>query len=81
MKNNPAASTCGFCGSARPRQGFARCARRWRGLDPDLRASHGGHLSKRRGVSKKGPDFLDSRYCYEVEGKEALRRHAAGEAG
>ncbi len=26
------------------------------------------------------PDFLDSRYCYEVEGKEALRRHEAGEA-
>src|SRR4051795_4816047 len=52
-EEEPAASTCGFCGSARPRQGFARCARRWRGLDPDLRASHGGHLSKRRGVSKK----------------------------
>ena len=49
-----AASTCRFCGSARPRQGFARCARRWRGLDPDLRTSHGGHLSKRRDVSKKG---------------------------
>ena len=29
----PAASTCRFCGSARPRQGFARCARRWRRLD------------------------------------------------
>ena len=28
-----AASNCEFCGSARPRQGFARCARRWRGLD------------------------------------------------
>jgi hypothetical protein len=26
------------------------------------------------------PDFLDSRYCYEIEGKEALRRHEAGEA-
>jgi hypothetical protein len=26
------------------------------------------------------PDFLDSRYCYEIEGKEALRRHQAGEA-
>ena len=47
-----AASTCEFCGSARPRQGFARCARRWRGLDSDLRTSHGGHLSKRRGISK-----------------------------
>src|SRR5262245_11765343 len=29
----PAASTCEFCGSPQPRQGFARCARRWRGLD------------------------------------------------
>ncbi len=26
------------------------------------------------------PDFLDSRYCYEIEGKEALRRHKAGDA-
>src|SRR5574338_1368675 len=30
----PAASTFAFCGSPQPRQGFARCARRWRGLDP-----------------------------------------------
>src|SRR5574339_230241 len=29
----PAASTFAFCGSPQPRQGFARCARRWRGLD------------------------------------------------
>ncbi len=33
MTVQPAASMSGFCGSARPRQGFARCARRWRGLD------------------------------------------------
>jgi hypothetical protein len=26
------------------------------------------------------PDFLDSRYCYEIEGREALRRHKAGDA-
>src|SRR5204863_6971306 len=42
MRKQPAASTCGFCGSARPRQGFAHWARRCRGLDPDLRASHEG---------------------------------------
>jgi len=29
----PAASNFAFCGSPQPRQGFARCARRWRGLD------------------------------------------------
>ena len=29
----PAASTFAFCGSPQPRQGFARSARRWRGLD------------------------------------------------
>ena len=26
------------------------------------------------------PHFIDSQYCYEVEGQVALRRHAAGEA-
>ncbi len=26
------------------------------------------------------PDFIESRYCYEVEGREALRRHDAEEA-
>jgi hypothetical protein len=29
----PAASTFAFCGSPQPRQGFARSARRWCGLD------------------------------------------------
>src|SRR5262245_50683375 len=42
-----------------PRQGFARCARRGRGLDLDLRASHGGLLSKRRGFSKKEPTMFE----------------------
>jgi hypothetical protein len=26
------------------------------------------------------PHFIDSRYCYEIEGETALRRHLAGEA-
>src|SRR3989442_8127516 len=26
------------------------------------------------------PHFIESRYCYEVEMKEALRRHESGEA-
>ena len=26
------------------------------------------------------PHFIESRYCYEVEGEAALRRHASGEA-
>ncbi len=26
------------------------------------------------------PHFIESKYCYEIEGKEALKRHDAGEA-
>jgi hypothetical protein len=43
-----------FCGSARAGQGFAHCARRWRGLDAGLRASHEWQLSKPAEVSTEG---------------------------
>ena len=32
--SSPGRSDCGLCRRARPRQGSAHCARRWRGLDP-----------------------------------------------
>jgi len=35
---------------------------------------------QRDGDVFNGPHFLVSRYCYEVEGKIALRRHAEGTA-
>ena len=44
----PAAPNAGFCRSARSRQGFARCARRYAALTRPARFTR-RHLSERRG--------------------------------
>src|SRR5687767_15893649 len=56
----PAASAFAFCGSPQPRQGFARCARRWRGLDP-ASALHTEGIYRSGGGSRREENPMNER--------------------
>src|SRR5262249_36413386 len=55
----PAASMYRFCGSAQPRQGFARGARRWRGLDPASALHTEGIYRSDRDSRRKEPIMFE----------------------
>jgi len=57
----PAAPSAGFCRSARARQGFARCARRGRGLDPPASLPSGSAITG-------ATDIMWPEKSYQVQG-------------